>query len=135
MSDANPQARVVREIRKLHAEMTPLMLLAGVQQESLDKPIESLDDVSFDTAAAILNELQTFRAGAYEECRAYKHQRSDEFWTNLVVIFNNRNLPEQQILNRHYKAVRQAWRKLYGRGPRNGATDVKQKPERGPVKD
>lgn len=107
------------------------MLLAGVQAENFDQPLQSLDSLDLETVAETLTFLKEFREGVYEECRAYKHQKPDEWWVNLVTIFNNRNLPEQQILNRHYKELRRAWKKRYK--ATNGTTNAK--PKSDPVKD
>jgi hypothetical protein len=93
--------------------MRPLLELAGVEPELLDRPVENLEGVQLDSLAAELDFLKSFREGVYEECRAYKEQKPDHFWVNLVVVFGNHNLPEQRILRDHYKAVRRAWKRRY----------------------
>lgn len=89
------------------------MLLAGLPPEVLDLPIQNLENTSLDSVTEELDFLAAFRAGVYEECRAYKEQKPDHFWSNLIVVFGNFNLPEQKILREHYKAVRRAWKKRH----------------------
>jgi hypothetical protein len=113
MSGENPQATAVRQLRRLHAEMRPLLVLAGLPPEILDLPVQNLESVSLDSITAELDFLREFRDGPYEECRAYKEQKPDHFWVNLEVVFGNTSLPEQKLLRGHYKAVRRAWKKRY----------------------
>jgi hypothetical protein len=89
------------------------MLLTGLLPDIVDLPVQRLEDISLDSLSQELDFLREFRAGVYEQCRAYKEQKPDHFWVNLVEVFGNRNLPEQVILRTHYKAIRRAWRKRY----------------------
>jgi hypothetical protein len=100
-----------------------LMLLAGLPPEILDQPIQNLETTSLDSVTEELDFLREFRAGVYEACRAYKEQKPDHFWVNLVTVFGNHNLPEQKILRAHYKAVRKAWKRRHK--PLKSETDGK----------
>lgn len=99
------------------------MLLAGLQPEILDLPVQNLDNTAMESLTNELDFLRSFRDGVYEECRSYKEQKPDHFWVNLVEVFGNHNLPEQVILKDHYKSLRKAWKKRYKLPKGNG--DVK----------
>lgn len=109
----DPRQVLIRRIEKIHAEMQKFCLESGITKERYQLTFEGLEELSFESLTGELEFLTKYREGTYEEAYRFKSQKSDEWWTNLVVIFNNRNLPEQLILRDHFAKMRREWRHHY----------------------
>lgn len=115
MSNADARTLLAKKLRKLHEQMRPLSLEAGIPAESYDLVINAIDEISYDSIEGELAFVQSFHDGVYTETRKYKSQKPDHWWVNLVVIFDNHDLPEQVILRSHFKEMRKEWQRRYGR--------------------
>jgi hypothetical protein len=118
MSGENPQATAVRQLRKLHAEMRPLMLLAGLPPEILDLPIQNLENTSLDSVTEELDFLSGVSGRGLRGVSGLQGAEAGSLLGESRRRLREHNLPEQKIL-------RDTTRRSGGRG-RNGTSFSKE---------
>ncbi len=128
MSGHDPRLAAIKAIQQVHSSMRDFCLEAGIDGDHFDKPMANIEHemITFDLITAELAFLTGFRDSVYTDALTFKRQKSDEWWNNLVVIFGNQNLPEQNILKAKFKAMRDMWRKRYGKSKSKQPVDKDQ---------
>jgi hypothetical protein len=113
---------LTRKLRKLHASMRPVILVAGIEQRSVDQFINNIDNESDDAITEYTDRLEALRLAEYSEVTKIYNLRPPTWWDHMKHI-GETNLREHGLLNAATKKFRQAWRQMHHGKKRNSKQD------------
>ena len=103
---------LVRRLRKLHGEMRPNLLAAGIEEERVDSFLMSIDDRSDDVISEYTTKLTDLAAGPYREFMSIWGLKHPEWWANMSML-GETDLREHRLLRPLAKTLRAEWREMH----------------------
>lgn len=110
---------VVRKLRKVHRELSPILIAAGIETKKVDGIFTGLEVKEIVDIEIYLEKLKEFMADpAYRSFMDIWTARGPEWWANMRSL-GETNLRPFKLLREASKPLRAAWRKTNGRQAKN----------------
>lgn len=96
-------------LMKLHAEMHDLIIAAGVIESHYNNPVKDLNGMTSEQLTQLLDWLQVLRNNEYKQVEVIWKSKPTEWWTNMRMLFAQRNTLEEKLLRQANHKLRKAW--------------------------
>lgn len=93
--------------------MRDVVIAAKIKEEEYNKPLHMLPNLTVEQLGELDGWLRGLRVGAYADVLRIWQERGPEYWAYLESL-GETNFPEQKLLRKARRALRDAWRKKNG---------------------
>lgn len=113
-TELSPRDTLIGNLTKLHARLKKLTVEAGITEPEYNGLLKALEERTTEDIQSTYDWLLGLEAGAYKEVKKIWEEKPESWWTNIELIFGQRNLRAQRVLRDRRKQLRAAWRSRNG---------------------